>query len=307
MENQTTPVKTGYVTIIGKPNAGKSTLLNGLLKQKIAITTAKPQTTRKRVAGILSEENYQIIFLDTPGLIEPRYLLQERMMDFVYRSLHDADVILVIVDAAAEGDVANAITPEFFERARIPWGKAAFLILNKMDLTDQEKIEKYYQFAEQSGLYKKIIPISAKLAVNSQTIIDLILEYLPVHPKYYPDDIVSDEQDRFFVKEIIREKVFELYHDEVPYSCEVAIIEFKERENAKHLIRAMIYVEKDSQVSIVVGKGGELIKKLGERSRADIEKFLDHEVFLELRVKVRDQWRRNERSLKEFGYDPGNE
>jgi GTPase len=298
--------RAGYVAIAGKPNAGKSTLLNALLKQKIAITTSKPQTTRKRILGILTEDDHQIIFLDTPGIIQPRYLLQERMMEYVSRSLHDSDVILLILDASNEKDVAEAVQPDFFTKSKIPSSKPVFLILNKIDRVQQDVIEKYFLTAEATGLYKQIIPISATLGVNTQSIIDFVLEYIPEHPFFFPEDIVSDEQERFFVKEIIREKILTQYRDEIPYSCEVSIDEFTERET-KHFIRAMIYVEKESQVSIIVGKKGDLIKKLGERSRADIEKFLDHEVYLELRVKVRDSWRRNEKYLREFGYDMSDE
>lgn len=298
--------RAGYVAIAGKPNAGKSTLLNALLKQKIAITTSKPQTTRKRILGILTEDNHQIIFLDTPGIIQPRYLLQERMMEYVSRSLHDSDVILLILDASNEKDVAEAVQPDFFTKSKIPASKPVFLILNKIDRVQQDVIEKYFLTAEATGLYKQIIPISATLGVNTQSIIDFVLEYIPEHPFFFPEDIISDEQERFFVKEIIREKILTQYRDEIPYSCEVSIDEFTERET-KHFIRAMIYVEKESQISIIVGKKGDLIKKLGERSRADIEKFLDHEVYLELRVKVRDSWRRNEKFLREFGYDMSDE
>jgi GTP-binding protein Era len=294
--------RSGYAALAGKPNAGKSTLLNALLNQKIAITTSKPQTTRKRILGILTEEDYQIIFLDTPGIIHPRYLLQERMMEYVSRSLHDADVILLILDASNEKDVAEAVQPDFLKTSKIPASKPVLLILNKIDLVQQDVIEKYFLEAEASGLYKQIIPLSATLKVNTKSIVDFVLKYIPEHPFFFPADIVSDEQERFFVKEIIREKILTQYRDEIPYSCEVSIDEFTERET-KHFIRAIIYVEKDSQVSIVVGKKGDLIKKLGERSRADIEKFLDHEVYLELRVKVRDSWRRNEKYLREFGYD----
>jgi GTP-binding protein Era len=292
----------GYAALAGKPNAGKSTLLNALLNQKIAIATSKPQTTRKRILGILTEENHQIIFLDTPGMIHPRYLLQERMMEYVSRSLHDADVILLILDASNEKDVAEAIQPDFLKKSKIPVSKPVLLILNKIDLVTQDVIEKYFLAAEATGLYKQIIPLSATLGVNTRSIIDFVLDYIPEHPFFFPEDIVSDEQERFFVKEIIREKILTQYREEIPYSCEVSIDEFTERET-KHFIRAIIYVEKESQVSIIVGKKGALIKKLGERSRADIEKFLDHEVYLELRVKVRDSWRRNEKYLREFGYD----
>ena len=291
----------GYAALAGKPNAGKSTLLNALLNQKIAIATSKPQTTRKRILGILTEDNHQIIFLDTPGMIHPRYLLQERMMEYVSRSLHDADVILLILDASNEKDVAEAIQPDFLQKSKIPGSKPVLLILNKIDRVQQDVIEKYFLAAEATGLYKQIIPLSATLGVNTKSIIDFVLEYLPEHPFFFPEDIVSDEQERFFVKEIIREKILTQYREEIPYSCEVSIDEFTERET-KHFIRAVIYVEKESQVSIIVGKKGALIKKLGERARADIEKFLDHEVYLELRVKVRDSWRRNEKYLREFGY-----
>ena len=293
--------KAGFVTILGAPNAGKSTLMNALLGEKISITTSKPQTTRKRVLGILSEENYQIIFLDTPGILEPKYKLQEKMMEYVNISLQDADIIVWLHDAQAPTvDQENSAIGQIFKLVKkVAVPKIA--CVNKIDIDEKKTIESIEYF---EGLKKfdKVIPISALANVNLQLIKDFFIENLPEHPKYYPEDDLSDENERFFVSEIIRENIFEIYEKEVPYSCEVVIEDFKEREGRKDFISAMIYVERDSQAGIIIGKKGALIKKLGEKSRAAIESFLDREVYLDIRVKVRSNWRSDDRYLKYFGY-----
>ncbi|MBN8546856.1 MAG: GTPase Era [Ignavibacteria bacterium] len=293
--------KAGYVTILGAPNAGKSTLMNALLGEKISITTSKPQTTRKRVLGILSEENYQIIFLDTPGILEPRYKLQEKMMDYVNISLQDADIIVWLHDAQAppleEEDSAIGQIFKLVKKVNVP----KIACVNKIDIDEKKTIESIEYF-EGTKKFDKVVPISALASVNLQMIKEFFIEHLPEHPKYYPEDDLSDENERFFVSEIIRENIFELYEKEIPYSCEVVIEEFKEREGRKDFIAAMIYVERDSQAGIIIGKKGSMIKKLGEKSRAGIESFLDREVYLDIRVKVRSNWRSDDRYLKYFGY-----
>lgn len=294
--------KTGYVAILGLPNSGKSTLLNALLGQKLSIITSKPQTTRKRILGILSEENYQIIFLDTPGILSPSYLLQEKMMEDVKTSLDDSDVIILIIDVKEDPLAENLLSQEFVREQVFKSKKPKLLILNKVDLITQEKVNDMIKHFEAQNFYEEVIPISASKNFNILRVKEEIIRFLPEGPKLFPDDQVTDENERFFVSEIIREKLLELYRDEVPYSCEVLIAEFKERETSKHFISAEIVIERDSQKAIIIGKGGAAIKKLGEVARKSIEEFLQREVFLELRVKVRKKWRSDENLLKSFGY-----
>jgi GTPase len=294
--------KTGYVAILGLPNSGKSTLLNALLGQKLSITTAKPQTTRKRILGILSEENYQMIFLDTPGILSPSYLLQEKMMEDVKTSLDDADVIVLIIDIKEDPLAEKLFNEEFVKENVSKSKKPKMLVLNKVDLLTQEKVTELIKNFEKQNLFEEVIPISASLNFNIQRVREEILRFLPAEPKLFPADQATDASERFFVSEIIREKILEIYRDEVPYSCEILIVEFKERETSKHFINAEIVVERESQKAIIIGKGGAAIKKLGEVSRKSIEEFLQREVFLELRVKVRKKWRSDENLLKSFGY-----
>ena len=294
--------KTGYIAILGLPNSGKSTLLNALLGQKLSIITSKPQTTRKRILGIFSEENHQIIFLDTPGILTPSYLLQEKMMEEVKTSLDDADVIVIIIDVKEDPRAETLFSQEFVKSSVYKSRKPKLLVLNKVDLISQDKVNELIKHFETQKMYEEIIPISASQNFNIQRVREEIIRFLPDGPKLFPDDQVTDENERFFVSEIIREKLLELYKDEVPYSCEVLISEFKERETSKHFISAEIAIERDSQKAIIIGKGGAAIKKLGELARKSIEEFLQHEVFLELRVKVRKKWRSDENLLKSFGY-----
>ncbi len=298
----TTQQKTGYVAILGLPNSGKSTLLNALLGQKLSIITSKPQTTRKRILGILSEENYQIIFLDTPGILSPSYLLQEKMMEDVKTSLDDADLIVLIIDVKEDPLADNLLAQEFVKDSVLKSKKHKLLILNKVDLITQDEVNKLIKHFEAQKLFEQIIPISATLNFNLTRVKDEIISILPDGPKLFPDEQVTDENERFFVSEIIREKILDLYRDEIPYSCEVLIIEFKEREEGKNFISAEVVVERDSQKAIIIGKGGTAIKKLGQIARESIEEFLQREVFLELRVKVRKKWRSDENLLKSFGY-----
>ena len=293
--------KSGYVAILGLPNAGKSTLLNALLGQKLAITNKKPQTTRKNILGILSDENYQIIFLDTPGILKPSYLLQEKMMEQISASVKDADVLLLLIDVK-EDPVGTKTFKQEYVNNLLSSEKQVILILNKVDLITQEISEKMLKNFEEMNKFKAVIPLSATLNFNTKKLIDEIIELLPEGPKLYPDDIVADESERFFVSEIIREKILELYKEEIPYSCEVLINEFKERKGSKDYISAEIVVERDSQKSIIIGKQGSAIKKLGQIAREAVEEFLQHPVFLELRVKVRKKWRSDEKWLKAFGY-----
>ena len=294
--------KAGYVTILGLPNSGKSTLLNALLGQKLSIITKKPQTTRKQILGILTEKDYQIIFLDTPGILKPNYLLQKKMMDFVSTAVFDADIILIMVDLANDKDGNKILGNETIKKIIDSKSKPLFLLLNKIDLSNEEDVKKLIARFETTEKFLKIIPISAEYKMNIESIIIKILEVLPKGPKYYPDDIISDVNERFIVSEIIREKLLEQFQEEIPYSCEVIITEFNERENRKDFISAEIIVERQSQKGIIIGKGGGALKKLGQISRRAIEEFLEREVYLELRVKVRQNWRSDEKYLKSFGY-----
>jgi len=294
--------KAGYAAIIGLPNVGKSTLMNALLGQKISIITSKPQTTRKRILGILSEENYQIVFLDTPGILKPAYLLQEKMMDDIDLSVKDADVFVIIYDVSSEQSFKGSEENEYIQKIINEISKPKILVLNKIDTLPQEKTVELIERFEKLNIFKSVIPISANLKFNLERLLNDIVECIPEGPKLYPNDIVAEETERFFVSEIIREKLFELYEDEVPYNCEVLIAEFIEREYAKDFISAEIVVERESQKPIIIGKAGRAIKELGEKSRKSIEEFLGKEVFLELRVKVREKWRSNPNMLKSFGY-----
>lgn len=294
--------RAGYVAIIGRPNVGKSTLMNAILGEKLSITTSKPQTTRKRVLGIYNDPKNQIIFLDTPGILDPSYLLQEKMLEFVYRSVEDADVLLCMIDISTDplGELTlkNEHADKIFQETKIP----KICIINKIDLVPVEKLQLLMKVLEDTNLFEEIVPVSAELNVNLHLVLGSIIKRLPEGPKFYPDDQLSDESERFFVSEIIREKIFELYRDEVPYSTEVLIEEFKEREKGKDYISAVIVVEKDTQKPIIIGKKGAKIKRLGEISRKAIETFLQRPVFLEIRVKVRKDWRSNPTFLKSFGY-----
>jgi len=300
-------IRSGFVSIIGKPNVGKSTLMNALIGERLSIITNKPQTTRKRILGILTAENYQIIFLDTPGILNPEYLLQERMLEYVFQSVKDSDVILVMIDVDSDPNGSKTFSDERVNKILHESNTKKILLLNKIDLSNQSDIEKLInQYSEKSN-FEKVIPISSKEGFNLENVIDAIVELLPEHPKYFPEDQITDENERFFVTEIIREKVFERYREEIPYSTEILIEEFIERENAKDYISAVIVVEKETQKPIILGAKGEAIKKLGEAARKEIEKFLQREVYLGLRVKVREKWRSNPSLLKNFGYTTENE
>jgi len=276
-----------------------------LLKQKLSITKYKPQTTRKRILGILTEKDYQIIFLDTPGILKPAYLLQTKMMEEIDLSVKDADVFVIIFDVSSEQSFKESEENEYIQKICFDPNKQKILVLNKIDTIPQDKALQLIERFERRNTYKSVIPVSASLNFNTQRLLEEIIELLPEGEKFYPDDIISDETERFFVSEIIREKIFEMYEDEIPYSCEVLIAEFKEREIGKDFISAEIVVERESQKPIIIGKAGRAIKELGEKSRKGIEDFLDREVYLELRVKVREKWRSNLNMLKSFGYVRG--
>ena len=294
--------KAGYVAILGLPNSGKSTLINALLGQKLNIVSDKPQTTRRKILGILTEKDHQIIFVDTPGLLKPNYLLQERMMEAVEISAKDADIILLIQDVNEDFKGEKLLHQEFVNEVLMNLTSPKILLLNKIDLSSQEEIFPLIEKQQSTNLFAKVIPISAKHNFNLIDVINSVVELLPENPKFFPDDELTDESERFFIAEIIREKILEQYSEEVPYSCEVLIADFKERERGKDFIEAYVVVEKESQKAIIIGKEGKAIKKLGEAARKSIEEFLQREVFLELRVKVKPKWRKDENMLNIFGY-----
>jgi len=300
-DNLNQDYKAGYVTIFGEPNVGKSTLMNAVLNTKLSITTPKPQTTRRKILGIYSDEEAQIVFLDTPGLIEPKYLLQQKMVEAIHNALDECDLILAVVDV-------NEKVLKNFENRLIPvlipfaGKKSIFLVINKIDLITKEEVLQIIDTMKDKFKFDEIIPLSALHQFNVKELTNTIKKYLPVHPPYFPTDILSQEPERFFIAEIIREKIFEAYRDEIPYSTEVVIAEYKERQKGKDYINAEIYVERESQKKIIIGKDGTALKKIGEKARKDIENFIGKGVYLELYVKVRENWRDNPRWIKTFGY-----
>jgi GTP-binding protein Era len=296
-----TGFRSGYVVIIGVPNVGKSTLLNKLIGQKLSIVTAKPQTTRHRILGILSQKNAQVIFVDTPGLLTPTYRLQETMMQSAHAAIAEADLVLFMTDfpkLRSQDDPGRAIALRALQTCRRP----VYLVINKVDVVSREEALTAIAIAAQTYPFKEVFPISALEGRGVGELLASVISELPDHPPYYPPDILSEHSERFFVSEIIREKIFEQYAEEIPYSTTVDVIDFQERKGRKDLINAEIYVERDSQKGILIGKGGKALKEIGEKARKDIEHLLDRPVFLELHVKVREQWRNKEEWLKRLGY-----
>lgn len=295
------PFRAGYVTIMGEPNVGKSTLMNRFLNQKISIVSSKPQTTRHRILGILTDDDSQIVFLDTPGIIKPKYLLQEAMMQFATRAIADADVLLFMVDALdpkTGGDLAHA---EAFQKLR-DLAKPVLLVINKVDAVQKPLLLPIIDFYAKAFPFREIFPVSALTGEATSAILGAVRPLLPTHPPLYPPDIVSEHSERFFAAEIIREKVFLGCHEEIPYATTVEVIDFKEREFGKWFIAAEIYVERDSQKGILIGKKGAKLKEIGGQARRDIENFIGHPVFLDLKVKVREKWREDAGWLKRLGY-----
>lgn len=288
--------KAGFVSIIGKPNAGKSTLMNALVGEKMSIITPKAQTTRHRILGIVNDDEHQIIFSDTPGVIKPNYSLQESMMNFVFGSIIDADVILFVTDIHEKFDESDVI-----EKLRKSTSPVAVLI-NKMDKSSEEEVRSKITFWQDTLNPDAVFAISALLGHGVSGIMQYIKEKLPLHPPYYEKDELTDKSVRFFVSEMVREKIFKLYDKEIPYSTEVVVTSYKEEPNITR-IAAEIIVERDSQKNILIGKAGSMIKKVGTYARQDIEEFIGGKVFLELFVKVIPDWRRKKNYLKKFGYD----
>lgn len=288
-------MKSGFVNIFGKPNAGKSTLLNALMGEKLAIVSHKVQTTRHRIKAILTHDDYQIVFSDTPGIIEPKYKLHEKMMQAVKGSLEDADVALLITDARENPEESNAIFTFLHLKAPV------LVVLNKSDAVSEEDIKKVADFFKAQSYCKEVVVISALKKKGIDGLLTAILNLLPEGPAFYEGDDISDLPTKFFVGELIREKIFLLYGEEIPYHTTVLVQEFKEKSTLIK-IGAEIIVQRDTQKGIILGEGGKMIKQLGTLARKDIEEFLDSKVFLELFVKVRPKWRDNEMQLKEYGY-----
>ncbi|MBL7745016.1 MAG: GTPase Era [Chitinophagaceae bacterium] len=288
-------MKTGFVNIFGRPNAGKSTLLNTLMGEKMAIVSPKVQTTRHRIKTILTEKDYQIVFSDTPGIIEPKYKLHEKMMDAVKSALEDADVALLIVDVNENWQEVNDIFEAL--KLKVP----AIVVINKIDRASQEKIKEAVTYFEEKTYCKKVITVSALSGINIRKFLQPILELLPEGEPFYSGDDISDLPTKFFVSELIREKIYELISDEIPYHTAVLVREFKEKTTLVKII-ADIIVHRETQKAIIIGEKGNMIKRLGTEARKEIEAFLQQKVFLELFVKVKPKWRENEMQLKEYGY-----
>lgn len=288
-------MKAGFVNIFGKPNAGKSTLLNTLMGEKLAIVSPKIQTTRHRIKGILTGDDYQIIFSDTPGIIEPRYKLHEKMMNAVKTGLEDADVALLIADIKENIQEEDELFSSL--KLKVP----AIVVINKADQVKEDQINQATSFFSTKSYCRKAVVISALKKSGVDDLLKLILELLPEGAPFYDDENISDMPTKFFVAELIREKIFYLYQDEIPYHATVLVQEFKEKATLTK-ITADIILHRETQKGIVIGEGGKMIKQLGTEARKDIEAFLERKVFLELFVKVRPKWRDNETHLREYGY-----
>ncbi|PTQ99410.1 GTP-binding protein Era [Mucilaginibacter yixingensis] len=288
--------KAGFVSIIGKPNAGKSTLMNALVGEKMSIITPKAQTTRHRILGIVNDENYQVVFSDTPGIIKPHYALHESMMSQVQGSIVDADLILLMTDVNEKHDEQDVVK-------RLQGSQAPVVVLiNKIDQSDPEAVKQKVTYWEELLKPKAVFAISALKFPNTSHLLEYIVEQMPEHPPYYEKDALTDRNDRFFASEMIREQVFKQYKKEIPYSTEVVITAFKEDETI-YRISAEIIVERESQKNILIGKNGEMLKIVGTYARREMENFFQKKIFLEMFVKVISDWRSKKNYLKKFGYE----
>ena len=299
MENTVlnTKHRAGFVNIIGNPNVGKSTLMNALVGENLSIVTAKAQTTRHRIMGIVNGENWQIVYSDTPGILKPNYRLQKNMMDFVNTAIGDADIILYVTDVVEKSD-KNAEYITKLQSLECP----VIVVINKIDLSDQEKVTALMQKWQESLPKADIIPVSAKEKFNLERIMDTIVGYLPESPAWFDKEAFTDKNLRFFASEIIRENILLNYNEEIPYCCEVEVESFKEGEE-RYDISAVINVMRNSQKGILIGKGGSALKRLGTKSRIEMEDFFQKKVFLSLYVKVDENWRESRKELRKFGYE----
>lgn len=289
--------KSGFVNIIGNPNVGKSTIMNTLVGEKISIITSKMQTTRHRIKGIVSGDDFQIVYSDTPGILKPNYKLQENMMKFVDTALIDADVILYVTDVVEKFD-KNSEYLERVKNSKVP----VIVLINKIDLSEQTKVMELISIWKNELPTAEILPVSATESFNVAPIFDMIMEKLPEGPAFFPKDDLTDRNERFFVQEIIREKILLYYQKEVPYSVEIEVEEFKEEDKILR-IRAVIYVNRETQKGIIIGHQGKAIKRVGSEARKDIEEFFEKKVFLDLYVKVSKGWREEDNKLRNFGYE----
>ena len=291
-----TAFKSGFVNILGNPNVGKSTLMNAMVGEKLSIITPKAQTTRHRIMGIVNGDNYQIVFSDTPGILKPNYKLQEAMLSFVNTAFSDADIILYVTDVVETPD-KHLPYIEKLKKTEVP----LYVLINKIDLTNEQELtvltERWHEILPDA----QILPISAKHKFQIDLLFQVIVKKLPEGPPYFPDDMLTDKPMRFFVAEIIREKIFLHYRKEIPYSVEVEVDAYKEEDRIVR-ISALIYVVRKTHKSILIGKGGVSLKKIGTEARLEIESFIGKKVFLELFVKVKEDWKNNDNNLKSFGY-----
>ena len=289
--------RSGFVNIIGNPNVGKSTLMNALVGEKLSIVTSKAQTTRHRIMGIVNGEDWQIVYSDTPGILKPSYRLQQNMMNFVDGALGDADIVLYVTDTVETPD-KNEDYISKLQRIQCP----VIVVINKIDISDQQKVVELAGWWKEQLPEAEIIPASAQERFNLESILDAVVSRLPVCPPWFDKDAFTDKNLRFFASEIIREKIFLNYKEEIPYSCEVGIEAFKEGAE-RYDIDAVIYVMRESQKGIIIGKKGAALKKVGTQARIDMEDFFQKKVFLSIFVKVDPDWRENKRELRRFGYE----
>ena len=289
--------RAGFVNIIGNPNAGKSTLMNALVGEKLSIVTAKAQTTRHRIMGIVNTDDFQIVYSDTPGILKPNYRLQKNMMNFVDTAIGDADIILYVTDTVEKADKHDEYIAKL-QKVDCP----VVLVINKIDISDQPKVMELMAWWKEQLPKAEIIPASAQERFNLESIMDAVVSRLPVAPPWFDKDAFTDRNLRFFASEIIREKILLNYSQEIPYSCEVVVEAFKEGAE-RYEISAVIYVMRDSQKGILIGKGGSALKKTGTEARLEMEDFFQKKVFLNLFVKVDPDWRESKRELRKFGYE----
>ena len=289
--------KAGFVNIIGNPNVGKSTLMNAFVGEKLSIITSKAQTTRHRIFGIVSGDDFQVVFSDTPGIIKPSYALQASMMDFVKSAFEDADILIYMVEIG-EKELKDEAFFNRINKLDVP----VLLLINKVDTSDQSTLEEQVAYWKEKVPRAEIFPISALRNFQTEVVFNRIIELLPESPAFFPKDQLTDKPERFFVNEIIREKILLHYKKEIPYSVEVETESFADSETIIH-IRAVIMVERESQKGIIIGHKGEALKRVGVEARTDLEKFFGKQIHLELFVKVNKDWRSNARQLRRFGYD----
>ena len=295
--------RAGYITIVGNPNVGKSTLLNRLLDFKLSIISPKPQTTRKNILGILNRKGIQIVFNDTPGMLTPRYLLQEKMVRAIQRAIEDADGLILVLDGVQivkKNNILNEWLTLFLKNNKER--KKTIVVINKIDLMDKQTLLPLIKLLSQTYPFYAIIPVSALTGDGLEQLINTLTEIIPEHPPFYSKDLITDHPERFLAAELIREQIFLQFEQEIPYGVEVQIESFYEREKGKDFITATIFVERASQKGMLIGQGGSALKKIGQKARKEIERTLSRKIYLDLRVKVSEKWRKSERIINKFGY-----